>query len=220
MLLIKNERFRVSGIYQSSKNILTNATNKISDTYNNTVGIVKCGYDKTVTTVKDAYTRSTNYISGSVSSITNQFNPFGTFQLNPKSLDSQTSSTQIHKCPVQQIAPRDGNIGSQTSLSGQGTLSISGINPSNTKKENVITVANVKVKEAPSIWCIGPNTKCNITVSITWVYKQIEEKKKNTKKVINSIGGKRPVQIIIKSFNTKKMISPIINPVRGGKNHY
>ncbi|CAD2099598.1 PIR protein CIR protein [Plasmodium vinckei lentum] len=276
-----------SGIYQSSKNILTSATNKISDVYSSTVGIVKGAYDKTVATVKNAYTASTNYISGAVSGITNQFNPFGTFQLSddqsgsnslgggmdtsdqsqlkspppppspsspvtpldsptpldpqplsdsssPKSIDSQTRFTQIHKCQAQQITPTDGNIGSQTPLFGQGTLTISGSNPSNTKNENLITVAKVKVKEAPSIWCIGPNNKCGITgisiivisisIVLTIMYKYLSlgctsksKRKKSMKKVINSIGGKRPVQIIIKSFNTKKMISPIISPVRGEK---
>ncbi|CAD2097408.1 CIR protein PIR protein [Plasmodium vinckei petteri] len=152
----------------------------------------------------------------------------------PKSLDSHTISTQIHKCPVQQIAPTDGNIASQTPLSGQGTLSISGSNSLNTKNENVITVANVKMKEAPSIWCIGPNTTCGITsvsiivisifIVLTIMYKYLSlgcpsksKRKKSMKKVINSIGGKRPVQIIIKPFNTKKMISPIISPVHGRK---
>ncbi|CAD2088767.1 CIR protein PIR protein [Plasmodium vinckei lentum] len=43
------------------------------------------------------------------------------------------------------------------------------------------------------------------------------KRKKNMKKVINSIGGKRTVQIIIKSVDTKKMKSQIINPVREEK---
>ncbi|CAD2085933.1 CIR protein PIR protein [Plasmodium vinckei lentum] len=153
----------------------------------------------------------------------------------PKSLDSQTSSTQIHKCPVQQIAPTDGNIASQTPLSGQGTLSISGNNSSNTKKENVVTVENVKVKEAPSIWCIGPNTKCDITgisiivisifIVLTIMYKYLSlgctsksKRKKSMKKVINSIGGKRPVKIIIKSYDRNKDLKPVINSVGRKKN--
>ncbi|VEV55122.1 PIR protein CIR protein [Plasmodium vinckei vinckei] len=148
----------------------------------------------------------------------------------PKSPDSQGSSTQIHKCPVHQIAPTDGNMGCQTPLSGQGTLSISGNNSSNTKNENVITVANVKMKEAPSIWCIGTNTKCDITgisiivisifaflaimykyLSLGWTSKS--KRKKTIKKVINSIGGKRPVQIIIKSYDRNKDLKPVINSV-------
>ncbi|KEG00243.1 hypothetical protein YYE_04911 [Plasmodium vinckei vinckei] len=42
-------------------------------------------------------------------------------------------------------------------------------------------------------------------------------RKKNMKKVINSIGGKRPVQIIIKSVAMKKMETSVINPISGGK---
>ncbi|VEV54556.1 PIR protein CIR protein [Plasmodium vinckei vinckei] len=142
-----------------------------------------------------------------------------------KSLGSQTSTTTI-----QQIAPTGGNIASQTPPSGQGTLSISGNNSSNTKNENLITMANVKMKEAPSIWCIGTNTKCDITrISIIVIsifaflaimYKYISlgctsksKRKKTIKKVINSIGGKRPVQIIIKSYDRNKDLKPVINSV-------
>ncbi|EUD71852.1 hypothetical protein YYG_02550 [Plasmodium vinckei petteri] len=81
---------------------------------------------------------------------------------------------------------------------------------------------------------LGSNTKCDITgisiivisisIILTIIYKYLSlgctsksKRKKRMKKVINSIGGERPVQIIIKPFNTKKMISPIISPVRGEK---
>ncbi|CAD2109112.1 CIR protein PIR protein [Plasmodium vinckei] len=46
------------------------------------------------------------------------------------------------------------------------------------------------------------------------------KKKKSMKKVINSIGGKISMQIIIKSVDTKKISSPVINPVREEKKHY
>ncbi|CAD2091067.1 PIR protein CIR protein [Plasmodium vinckei lentum] len=49
------------------------------------------------------------------------------------------------------------------------------------------------------------------------VWRKESTKKKKMKKVINSIGGKRPVQIIIKSVNTKKMTTSIINPIREEK---
>ncbi|VEV54903.1 PIR protein CIR protein [Plasmodium vinckei vinckei] len=220
---------------------------------------INSAYTSAVDNLKSAYTVSNNYISGVVNSVTTKLNPFSTFQLGdnksepgypvnggnepnplqsilppdsplPKSPDSQGSSTQIHKCPVHQIAPTDGNMGSQTPPSGQGALSISGSNPSNTKKENVITMANVKIKEAPSIWCIRPNTKCDITgisiigisifVFLVIMYKYLSlgctsksKRKKNIKKVINSIGGKRPVQIIIKSYDRNKDLKPVINSV-------
>ncbi|CAD2085910.1 PIR protein CIR protein [Plasmodium vinckei lentum] len=299
----------VSGIYESSKNILTNTANQITsaynsakaiaqDTYDKTVTAVKDAYDNTMTTVKGAYSATTSYISDGFSSITNQFNPFGSSQLgdnqpgsnslgggtdtsdqskpksppplqslppspsppstpqlsqapsspqpqsnqiqdpsqtppdpsSPKSIDSQTISTPIHNCPVQQIAPIDGSIVPQIPLSGQGTLTISGSNPSNPKNENVISVVNVKVKETSSIWCIGPNNKCGITgisiivisisIILTIMYKYLSlgctsksKRKKNVKKVINSIGGKRPIQIIIKSYDRSKDLKPVINSV-------
>ncbi|CAD2097711.1 PIR protein CIR protein [Plasmodium vinckei lentum] len=61
-----------------------------------------------------------------------------------------------------------------------------------------------------------------ITLAIMYKYlssgwRKKMKRKKNMKKVINSIGGKRTVQIIIKSVDTKKMTNPIIKPIRGGK---
>ncbi|CAD2110621.1 PIR protein CIR protein [Plasmodium vinckei] len=61
-----------------------------------------------------------------------------------------------------------------------------------------------------------------ITLAIMYKYlssgwRKEMKRKKNMKKVINSIGGKRTVQIIIKSVDTKKMTNPIIKPIRGGK---
>ncbi|KEG03318.1 hypothetical protein YYE_01342 [Plasmodium vinckei vinckei] len=222
----------VSGIYESSKNILTNTANQIRSAYNSAKAIAQ-----------DTYSAATNYIGGAVNSITTQFNQFGTYQLGDnrsgsnslgggvntsdqsqqKSIDSPTRSTLIH-----QIGPTGGNMRSQTLPSGQDTLPISGSNPLNTKKENVNTVANFKVKEVPSIWCIGTNTKCDITgisiivisifaflaimykyLSLGWTSKS--KRKKNIKKVINSIGGKKLVQIIIKSYDRNKDLKPIIN---------
>ncbi|CAD2109131.1 hypothetical protein YYG_01627 [Plasmodium vinckei petteri] len=46
------------------------------------------------------------------------------------------------------------------------------------------------------------------------------KRKKSMKKVINTIGGKISMQIIIKSVDTKKMATSVINPVLGKKNHY
>ncbi|CAD2110829.1 CIR protein PIR protein [Plasmodium vinckei] len=98
----------------------------------------------------------------------------------------------------------------------------------------ITTGTVVKMNEKSSIWCIGPNNKWDITgisiivISIfaflTIMYKYISfgsaknsKKKKSMRRVINSIGGKRPVQIIIKSVDMKKMATPVINPIRGGK---
>ncbi|CAD2097342.1 PIR protein CIR protein [Plasmodium vinckei] len=283
----------VSGIYQSSKDILTSATNQVSnaynsamtiaqDTYNKTVDIAKNTYGSVVSTVKDTYTRSTDYISGAVNSITIQLNPFGSSQLgdnqpgsnssgggtdksnqsqpnlkqqvnpppsqsqtpsssqpqdpsqtppdpSPKSIDSQTSST-----PIQQIAPTDGNRVSQIPLSTQGTLPSSITGPS-TQWNGSITGIVAKMNEKPSIWCIGSNNKCDITgisiivisisIILTIMYKYLSlgctiksKRKKNVKKVINSIGGKKPIQIIIKSYDRNKDLKPVINSVGRKKN--
>ncbi|CAD2096373.1 PIR protein CIR protein [Plasmodium vinckei brucechwatti] len=61
-----------------------------------------------------------------------------------------------------------------------------------------------------------------IPISLAIMYKYLSfgwrkelKKKKSMKKVMNSIGGKRSMQIIIKSVDTKKISNPVINPVRG-----
>ncbi|SCL87672.1 CIR protein [Plasmodium chabaudi adami] len=66
-----------------------------------------------------------------------------------------------------------------------------------------------------------------IPIILAIVYKYLSfgwrkelKRKQNMKKVINSIGGKRSMQIIIKSVDTKKMTNPVINPVSGKKYHY
>ncbi|EUD70013.1 hypothetical protein YYG_04636 [Plasmodium vinckei petteri] len=63
-----------------------------------------------------------------------------------------------------------------------------------------------------------------IPITLAIMYKYLSsgwrkelKRKKNMKKVINSIGGKRSVQIIIKSVDTKKMTNPVINPVHREK---
>ncbi|EUD70007.1 hypothetical protein YYG_04630, partial [Plasmodium vinckei petteri] len=315
----------VSGIYESSKNILTNTANQVSNAYNSAMNIAQDTYDKTVdiaknaygsivSTVKDTYTRSTNYISDAVNSITIQFNPFGTSQLgdnqsgpnslgggvdtsnqsqtNPKqpvnpppppslppspspqsppqpqsnqiqdpsqtppdpqapspsitlplspsntqtpsdppslkSLDPQPIPTHNSKCPIQQIAPTDGNRVSQIPLSAQGTLSSYSTDPS--AQGNGSTTGIVKMNEKTSIWCIGSNNKCgimgisiiviSISIILTIIYKYLSlgctsksKRKKSVKKVINSIGGKRPIQIIIKSYDRNKDLKPVINSV-------
>ncbi|KEG00209.1 hypothetical protein YYE_04936 [Plasmodium vinckei vinckei] len=88
----------------------------------------------------------------------------------------------------------------------------------------------VKMNEKTSICCIASNKKCDLMgigiigisifaflaimykyLSLGWTSKS--KRKKTIKKVINSIGGKRPVQIIIKSYDRNKDLKPIINSV-------
>ncbi|CAD2097740.1 PIR protein CIR protein [Plasmodium vinckei lentum] len=63
-----------------------------------------------------------------------------------------------------------------------------------------------------------------IPIALAIMYKYLSygrskelKRKKNMKKVINSIRGKRSMRIIIKSVNMKKMETPVINPIRGKK---
>ncbi|CAD2096675.1 PIR protein CIR protein [Plasmodium vinckei] len=275
----------VYGIYESSKNILTNTANQITSAYNSAKSIAQDTYNKTVSIAKDTYSATTNYIGGAVNSITIQLNPFGSSQsddnqpgsnssgggtdtsdqsqqksppplqsLPPspsplqttsdpqtpsdppslKSLDPQPIPTHNSKCPIQQIASTDGNRASQIPLSAQGTLPSSSTDPS-TQWNGSTTGIVVKMNEKPSIWCIGSNNKCGITgisiivisisIILTIIYKYLSlgctsklKRKKSIKKVINSIGGKRPIQIIIKSYDRNKDLKPVINSVGRKKN--
>ncbi|CAD2105442.1 PIR protein CIR protein [Plasmodium vinckei petteri] len=270
----------VSGIYESSKNILTNTANQITGAYNSAKAIAQDTYDKAVSIAKDTYSATTNYIGGAVNSITNQFNPFGTSQLGDsqsgsnslgggvdtsdqsqqksppplqslppspspsqttldpqtpsdppslKSLDPQPIPIHNSKCPIQQITSTDGNRASQIPLSGQGTLPSSSTGPSSIGNGSITGIV-AKMNEKTSIWCIGSNNKCDITgisvivisisIILTIIYKYLSlgctsksKRKKSVKKVINSIGGKRPIQIIIKSYDRNKDLKPVINSV-------
>ncbi|CAD2096836.1 PIR protein CIR protein [Plasmodium vinckei] len=131
---------------------------------------------------------------------------------------------------VQQTDPNDGKGVSQIPLPAQVTLASFGTSPLNIGNGNNPSEIDVKTNEKPSIWCIGSNKKCGILsigiiiISIfaflTIMYKYISfgstknsKKKKSMKKVINSIGGKRPIQIIIKSYDRNKDLKPVINSV-------
>ncbi|VEV55121.1 CIR protein PIR protein [Plasmodium vinckei vinckei] len=293
----------VPDIYETSKNILTSATNQASnaynsavtavkdnydsvmtavkDTYDSAVTAVKNTYDTTMTTVKGAYSATTNYIGGAVNIITNQLNPFGNSQLGGNQsgsggseggTDTSNHSQQYPKQPVNptspssvtppdppqptqqlsqtpssskpqsnktqdklQITDKNGAINQVQShdtnpgAGGIQTTENSSTDPSNTGNGRT-TETVVKINEKPSIWCIGSNTKCDITgisiiiisisIILTIIYKYLSlgwtsksKRKKNIKKVINSIGGKRPVQIIIKSYDRNKDLKPVINSV-------
>ncbi|KEG02870.1 hypothetical protein YYE_02704 [Plasmodium vinckei vinckei] len=130
---------------------------------------------------------------------------------------------------LQQPAPSIGTGGFQTIIITKDTLPSSSTGPSNTGNGN--TNGNVvKMNEKTSIWRIAQNKKYDILgigvisisifvflaimykyLSLGWTNKS--KRKKNIKKVINSIGGKRPVQIIIKSYDRNKDLKPIINSV-------
>ncbi|CAD2091026.1 PIR protein CIR protein [Plasmodium vinckei brucechwatti] len=282
-----------SEIYETQKNILTDARNKITSAYSNTVDNIKYAYDRTVdsvtnvynstmTNINYAYTTSTNYISGVVSSITNQLNSLGSFsQLgddqsklggpgNSLPTDNNPSSTtQIPKpdpnsssipqpqppsvilppspSQLQQVTPQNTQTTNLQPQSGptQDSSKIPDQNggpepiqsrdtnyttdPSNTGS-GIATGIVVKMNEKSLIWCIAQNKKYDIlgigiiSISIfaflAIMYKYLSlgctrksKRKKNMKKVINSIGGKRPVQIIIKSYDRNKDLKPIINSV-------
>ncbi|CAD2099507.1 PIR protein CIR protein [Plasmodium vinckei petteri] len=107
MLNINYMEISCFNIYQSSKNILTNATNQVSNAYNSAMTIAQDTYDKTVNIAKDAYITSTNYISGVVNSIINQFNPLSTSQLSDDQSESDGSWNSL---------PTDNNPSSITQI--------------------------------------------------------------------------------------------------------
>ncbi|SCM19299.1 hypothetical protein PCHDS_000092500 [Plasmodium chabaudi adami] len=65
---------------------------------------------------------------------------------------------------------------------------------------------------------LGTISKENIPqLYLSYGWRKELKRKKNMKKVINSIGRKIPMQIIIKSYNQKKQTKKSINPVYMGK---
>ncbi|CAD2088782.1 PIR protein CIR protein [Plasmodium vinckei lentum] len=116
------------------------------------------------------------------------------------------------------------NGGSQISVDSMRSLVVKQKDPGAEVKGNKTTgIGNIHIlKEYKQIGISIIVILIPITLAIMYKYlssgwRKEMKRKKNMKKVINSIGGKRTVQIIIKSVDTKKMTNPIINPVRGGK---
>ncbi|VTZ67859.1 CIR protein [Plasmodium chabaudi chabaudi] len=90
------------------------------------------------------------------------------------------------------------------------------------------TVADVKMDEKPSIWCIGSNKKCDIIgigiigisifVFLAFMFKYLSfgsrkksKKKKITKKVINLVDGRKMEKTFINSIDREKKSKIIIN---------
>ncbi|CAD2097943.1 CIR protein PIR protein [Plasmodium vinckei petteri] len=285
-----------SSIYQASKDVLISTTNKISDTYTNTMISITGAYNNAMTSITDAYDRTTNYIGNAVNSITSQLNQFSTqlgdnqsgsnsseggtdtsnhSQQNPPppsllpspspsvtspstpQLSQTPSSSQPQDPPqtpslsqpqsnktqdklkikdqngtsntLQQPVPNTEAGGVQTLPITQVALPNSITDPPSTWN-GIITGTIVKMNEKSSIWCIAQNKKYGIlgigVISISIfaflaiMYKYLSlgrtiksKRKKSVKKVINSIGGKRPIQIIIKSYDRNKDLKPVINSV-------
>ncbi|CAD2099623.1 CIR protein PIR protein [Plasmodium vinckei lentum] len=150
-------------------------------------------------------------------------------QVTPQNI--QATNLQPQSDPTQDSLKIPDQNGGSGSIQSRGTSY--NTDPPSTGS-GITTGTVVKMNEKSSIWCIGPNDKCGITgisiivisisIILTIIYKYISfgsaknsKKKKSMRRVINSIGGKRPVQIIIKSVDMKKMATPVINPIRGKK---
>ncbi|KEG00958.1 hypothetical protein YYE_03991 [Plasmodium vinckei vinckei] len=147
----------------------------------------------------------------------------------PKLLDPQSGPTQISKISDKQSTSNAGQGVLQTVTSTQVTLSNSGISSSNGGNVNKTSGIDVKMNEKPSIWCIAQNKKCDIVgigiigISIfcflAIMYKYLsfgsakKSKKKNMKRVIKLIDGKRKTQIIISSNDRSKHLKSVINSV-------
>ncbi|SCL96232.1 Plasmodium variant antigen protein Cir/Yir/Bir, putative [Plasmodium chabaudi adami] len=154
------------------------------------------------------------------------------------SSQQQLSSTHVSQDTVQnggsntvhQLDPNAGKGGAQTLSINKVALPSSGISPSNTGNGNNHSGADVKMNEKPSIWCIGPNMKCDlvgigvigvsISIFLAIMYKYLSfgsaknlKKEKNMKRVIRATSGKKQIQIIINSSTKKKQTKKPIKPV-------
>ncbi|SCL92760.1 Plasmodium variant antigen protein Cir/Yir/Bir, putative, partial [Plasmodium chabaudi chabaudi] len=189
---IYNKAFQLINEHQQS---FKNATKKISDVYNSAMD-----------NLKGAYGTSSIYFSEFISNLIGQLNKIDTspkssdkLPVSGDSMDGGNARDQLKSTPPEVSEP--------TTPSTKDTIPDPSSNTI-TNNENITNVANVKTKETPSIWCIGTNENCDITgigiivisISITLaiMYKYLEfgwrkalKRKKNMKKVINSIEGKR-----------------------------
>ncbi|CAD2084752.1 PIR protein CIR protein [Plasmodium vinckei lentum] len=143
--------------------------------------------------------------------------------------DSQDTVQNGASNIVQQPDSSDGKGGIKTPTITQVTLPNSITDPPSICNGGIIGTV-VKMNEKSKIWCIGSNKKCDILgigiigisifVFLAIMYKYLSlgctsksKRKKSMKKVINSIGGKRLIQIIIKSYDRNKDLKPVINSV-------
>ncbi|SCL93328.1 Plasmodium variant antigen protein Cir/Yir/Bir, putative [Plasmodium chabaudi adami] len=136
--------------------------------------------------------------------------------------------------PLQSAVQKGGPSPSQRHGANAGTgisqaTANSSTGSSNTGNGNTTGIV-IKMNEQPSIWCIGPNKKCDlvgisvigvsISIFLAIMYKYLSfgqaknsKKGKNMKRVINSTSGKRQIQIIINSSTKKKQTKKSIKPV-------
>ncbi|SCL90258.1 CIR protein, partial [Plasmodium chabaudi chabaudi] len=150
----------------------------------------------------------------------------------PQPAISQPQPNQAQD-PLQSAVQKGGPIPSQSHGTNAGTGISQATANSSTGSSNTgngSTTGIVKINEKPSIWCIGPNKKCDlvgisvigvsISIFLAIMYKYLSfgsaknsKKGKNMKRVINSISGKKKIQIIINSSTKKKQTKKSIKPV-------
>ncbi|CAD2110695.1 PIR protein CIR protein [Plasmodium vinckei petteri] len=115
------------------------------------------------------------------------------------------------------------NEGSQNSVDSMKSSLVKQKDPGTKVKGNKTGIGDIYIlKEYKKIGISIIVILIPITLAIMYKYlssgwRKEMRRKKNMKKVINSIGGKRTVQIIIKSVDTKKMTNSVINPVHREK---
>ncbi|EUD73614.1 hypothetical protein YYG_00702 [Plasmodium vinckei petteri] len=191
-LNVATNLFYATTSFETIKKTIAKATDTIKNLYSTTLTNLETAYDKYST--RDGLSTSNDSPSP---------------QENSPQTSSETSNTSLSlkkglQKPVLNAVIKQENPG--TEAKGNGITKIGDIY---VLKEYRQIGISIRVLSIP------------ITLAIMYKHLSYEWRKELKKKIINSIGGKRPMQIIIKSVDTKKMIYPVINPVSGKKtSHY
>ncbi|CAD2085030.1 PIR protein CIR protein [Plasmodium vinckei brucechwatti] len=214
----------IQAAYEISRNLLYGAIGNISSYYKQLGNIFIQKYDHSGSDeTKDKLPKSNDPSQSPKYSPQTQKESSQTSSKIPHTSLPSSSNGQI-KTPQSSQDPSGNKIFDQTDQGGpQKPVSVPV-----PKQENSGT--NVKGNETTGIGDIYALKKYKqigisiifilipITLAIMYKYLSFGRRKelkgkKNMKKVINSIGGKRPIQIIIKSYDRKKDLKPIINSV-------
>ncbi|SCL93235.1 CIR protein [Plasmodium chabaudi adami] len=141
---------------------------------------------------------------------------------NPPTQNPPTQNPPTQNPPPQNPQTPDASLKNHKGVSiNSNTLMINPVTDTGIKGriQKVIYLGNIFKGEIPiyvkAIVILIPITLAIMYKYLSFGWRKELKRKKKMKKVTNSIGGKRPMQIIIKSVNTKKMTSPVINTVRG-----
>ncbi|CAD2099699.1 PIR protein CIR protein [Plasmodium vinckei lentum] len=233
--------------YEEKKEQLTKAKDTIKNLYNTSVSNIKNYFEKSIdffSSIIDNVNSDSKQVDIPTNLDSNQPESKDTGNKLPTSNDSPPSQENSHQkdSPPKisllpssmeqtqtQQSPQDPSGNKNSDQIDQGGLQKSmenqGVKTENSGTEikgNGTGIGDILLKKYKTIGISIIVLLISITLAIMYKYlssgwRKELKKKKNMKKVISSIGGKRQVQIIINSSSQKRQTKKSINSVYGGK---